>query len=149
MELTTAMLADAAHLAQGKLYVLGGQWDRIAASQIPARHPTMAVVLVFKVEYTEALSTMSMNVELMLDGDPVGPKAIGQLSVGHAPGLKRGAPQFTPAAITFNNVQFDKAARYEWVVSVDDKVLGHIPLDVVRNMTIQVPAAGSGTPPSS
>ena len=56
MELSTAMVADAAHVADGKMYILGGQWDRLTVAKFPAQHPAMALALVLKVEYTEALT---------------------------------------------------------------------------------------------
>jgi hypothetical protein len=143
MELTTKMLADAAHLVEGKLYVLGGQWDRLTASRFPVRHPSMTVVLVLKVEYNEAPKNCTLHVELMIDGEPHGVNAAGQLSIGHAPGLKHGAPQYAPLAVPFSNVQFEKPGRYEWIVSVDDEVLGQIPLEVVQTMSIPVPHAKS------
>src|SRR5262249_11519465 len=98
MELTTAMLADGAQVAQGKLYILGGQWDRVIVSQFPAQHPSMAVVLVIKVNYNEAPKTCVLTIELMLDGEPMGIKTMAQMSIGHAAGLQRGAPQFAPTA---------------------------------------------------
>lgn len=146
MQLTTAMLADGAHLAQGKLYVLGGQWDRLMVSALPAQHPAMAVVLVIRVEYNEAPKAYKLAVELKLDGKPMGVKATAQMSVGHAPGLAYGAPQFAPAALTFPNVQFDRFGRYEWVVSADDEPLGSIPLEVlaIPGTAATAPSAGGG-----
>jgi hypothetical protein len=147
MELATAMLADGAQVAQGKLYILGGQWDRVIVSQFPAQHPSMAVVLVIKVDYSEAPKTCVLTVELMLDGEPMGIKTMGQMSIGHAAGLQRGAPQFAPTAIQFNNVQFEKPGRYEWVISADTDVLGHIPLEVIQGIVMSPPPAGLGTMP--
>jgi hypothetical protein len=132
MELTTAMLADGAHLAQGKLYILGGQWDRIMVGQFPAHHPSMAVALVIRVEYSEAPKSFALNIELMLDGKPLGVRTVGRLSIGHAAGLAHGAPQFAPVAATFNNVQFEHPGRYEFVISADTQVLGQIPLEVAQ-----------------
>jgi hypothetical protein len=146
MELTTAMLADGAHVAQGKLYILGGQWDRIMVSQFPARHPSMAVILVIKVDYSEAPKTCLLTIELMLDGQPMGVKMVAQMSIGHAAGLKHGAPQFAPTAITFNDVQFEKPGRYEWVISADSEALGHIPLEVVQDITMSPPVGQGATP---
>ncbi len=139
MELTTAMLADGAHQADGKLYILGGQWDRITVANFPAVHPSMAVVLVIKVEYNEAPKTCTLNIELTLDGRPTGVKLAGQMSIGHAAGLKRGAPQFAATALTFVNVQFDSPGRYDWIVSVDTDVLAHIPLEVVQGTVLVAP----------
>jgi uncharacterized protein DUF6941 len=140
MQLTTAMLADGAQVAQGKLFILGGQWDRLMVASLPAQHASMAVALVIKVEYNEAPKDCVLFIELTLDGEPVGVKATGQLSIGHAAGLKHGAPQFAPVAVTFANVQFEKPGRYDWIISVDEHVLGTLPLEVV-----QVSGLGTGT----
>ena len=145
MDLTTAMLADAARVAEGKLYILGGQWDRVTVATLPAVHPSMAVVLVIRIEYSEAPTTFDVLVDLMLDGNSTGVRAGGRVSIGHAPGLAHGAPQFAPVAATFANVSFDRLGRYEFVVSVGGRVLGQIPLEVVQGMVISVP--GDGKPP--
>src|ERR1700733_3012394 len=106
MELTTAMLADGAHVAGGKLYVLGGQFDRLLVASFPARHPTMAVVIVLQVEYSEAMRTVELGVNLTLDGQPCNVNAVTQFATGHAPDTVRGAPAFVPIALPFNNVGF-------------------------------------------
>src|SRR5271169_3518449 len=109
MKLTTAMVADAAHVADGKLYVLGGQWDRLGAASFPVQHPAMSLVLVVEVAYNEALEPHTLEVALMIDGMPQGSKAVGQLTTGHAPGLARGASTYVPMALPFNNVTFNHA----------------------------------------
>lgn len=147
MDLTTAMLADGAQLVEGKLYVLGGQWDRITVPKFPAQHPSLAVVLVIKVEYNEAPRTFNLNIELLLDGQDAGVKAIGHMAVGHAAGLTHGAPQFAPIAITFNNLQFERSGRYDWVISIDGDPLGQIPLDVVQGAVIGVPGSEQAPKP--
>jgi hypothetical protein len=132
MELTTAMLADGAHQADGKLYVLGGQWDRLIMATFPAQHPTMALVLVIRVEYTEALRAVDLGIDLTLDGESRGISARVRFETGHAPGSAPGAPSFVQLAITFNNVMFAAPGRYEWVVKVGDDELGRIPLAVMQ-----------------
>jgi hypothetical protein len=141
MELTTAMLADGARAAEGKLYILGGQWDRIISARFPAQHPSMAVVLVVKVDYSEAPKSCELVVQLSLDGQPMGARIAARMLIGHAPGLTRGAPQFAPVAVTFTNVAFESPGRYEWVVTADTEVLGRIPLEVVQGT---VPSAPQG-----
>ncbi len=44
--LTTAMLADAAQVQGGKLFVLGGGFDTISAQSLPVVHRSLAVALV-------------------------------------------------------------------------------------------------------
>jgi hypothetical protein len=139
MELTTAMLADGAHQVGGKLYVLGGQWDRLVVSNFPAQHPTMAVALVLKVEYSEALDRHNLEVQLTLDGQRLDARAAGDLITGHAPGQVRGAPSFVPMALTFNNLVFETAGRYEWVVTVDGTELARVSLEVAQAVVPGIP----------
>ena len=127
------MLADGAQQAPGgKLYILGGQWDRLTVPSFPAQHPTMAVVLVLRIEYSEALDQHHLEVELTLDGEPKDPKATAQFVTGHAPGQARGTPSFLPIALTFNNLVFEMPGRYEWVVQTDGNVLGRVPIEVTQ-----------------
>jgi hypothetical protein len=144
MELATAMLADAAHNVAGKLYVLGGQWDRLMAPALPVQHPTMTVVLVVRLEYNEAPKTYDLGVELTLDGQPQGIKAVGQFAVGHGAGQVHGAPQFVPLAIPFNNLTFKTEGRYEWVITVSGTELGRIPLEVTHGILPRMPPPSAG-----
>lgn len=133
MELTTAMLADGAQQGPGgKLYILGGQWDKLIVPNFPAQQPTMAVVLVLRVEYSEALDTHQLEIELTLDGASKDAKATAQFVTGHAPGQGRGTPSFVPLAITFNNLMFEIPGRYEWVVRADGEAVGRVPIEVAQ-----------------
>ena len=134
MELTTAMVADGAQQIApgGKLYILGGQWDRLVVPAFPAQHPTMSVVIVLRVEYSEALDPHQIDVELTLDGESKNVKAAGQFTTGHTPGQVRGTPSFVPIALPFNNLVFEVAGRYEWVIRVDDQELRRLPVEVVQ-----------------
>jgi hypothetical protein len=124
------MLADAARVADNKLYVFGGQWDRIYTHNFPAMHAGLTVVLVIEVSYAEALMDHHLKVALMSDGAPVGPEARGVINVGHAPGTTPGAPSYVPIALPFEQIQFNMAGRYEWVVSLNDEPVGFIPLEI-------------------
>ena len=130
MELTTAMLADSARVAEGKLYIHGGQWTNLWTQAFPAAHPTLAVVVVLRVDYHEVIDTHELNVALMMDGVVLGVGAAGQLQIGRAPGTAPGAPTFVPMALPFFNVPLQGPGRYEWVISVDGTDLGSIPMEV-------------------
>lgn len=131
MKLQTAMLADAARVAENKLYVFGGQWDRIYATAFPATHPRLTIVLVIEVSYAEALTDHHLRVALMRDGDPMGAEARGLINVGHAPGTTPGAPSYVPITLPFELIQFEHPGRYEWAVTINDEPMGSIPLEVV------------------
>ena len=130
MKLKSAMLADAARVAENKLYVFGGQWDRVYTHSFPTTHPGLTVVLVIEVSYAEALRDHHLRVRLMRDGEPVGAEARGLINVGHAPGSTPGAPSYVPIALPFESLQFNRAGRYEWMVTLNDEPVGSIPLEV-------------------
>ena len=143
MKLQSAMLADAARVAENKLYVFGGQWDRIYTPSFPATHAGLTVVLVIEVSYAEALTDHHLHVALMGDGTPIGPEARGVINVGHAPGTSPGAPAYVPIALPFVGLLFDHPGRYEWVVTINDEPVGSIPLEVVMapGGVVEEPAA--------
>jgi len=144
------MLADGAQSIGGKLYILGGQWDRLFVASFPATHPAMALVTVIKLEYTEAPQTYQLSVELTLDGQALGPKAGGSMMAGHSPGTVHGAPQFVPLAIPFYNLQFAGPGRYEWVIRVNEREMGRVPLEVVQGLALapqQQPPRPNAEPP--
>jgi hypothetical protein len=130
MRLQTAMLADAARVADNKLYVFGGQWDRLYTHSFPATHAGLTVVLVIEVSYSEALTDHHLRVALMRDGASMGPEARGLINVGHAPGTSPGAPSYVPIALPFEQILFTTAGRFEWVVTLNDEPVGFIPLEV-------------------
>ncbi|MGH9265187.1 MAG: DUF6941 family protein [Acidimicrobiales bacterium] len=148
MRLQSAMLADAARVAENKLYVFGGQWDRIYTNAFPASHAALTVVLVIEVSYSEALTDHHLRVALMRDGATVGPEARGLINVGHAPGTTPGAPSYVPIALPFAGVMFERPGRYEWVVSLNDEPVGSIPLEVALapGGVIEEPAEGPSGP---
>jgi hypothetical protein len=134
MRLTTSLLADAARVEGGKLYIHGGGWDRINVSGLPSTHPTMALVLIFEIPYDEALRDQSMSIHLLDEDDsPLGPEIKGMLNVGHAPRTKPGAPTFVPQAITIQLVTFERPGRYRFRVLTGDVELASVPFEVSLN----------------
>jgi|GEM_PF-1937959 hypothetical protein len=148
MKLQSAMLADAARVAEAKLYVFGGQWDRIYAHSFPATHAALTVVLVIEVSYSEALTDHRLRVALMRDGVPLGPEARGVINVGHAPGTTPGAPSYVPITLPFTGIVFERPGRFEWVVSINEEPVGSIPLEVALapGGVVEEPAQGPSGP---
>lgn len=127
MKVTTAMLADAATVADGKVYVHGGGWDVINTQAVPATHPALAIVLVIEFEWSETHVPRSLHVELLDEDDnALGVGAVGALTVGHPPGLARGAPISHPIALPFVGVNLPRVGRYCFRVRVDDDELGRV-----------------------
>lgn len=126
MRLITGMLADAATVAEGKLYVHGGGWNTIHTAALPTTHPALTVVLVIEFGWSET-NDHQLAVQLFDEDDqPVGVDAFGALQVGHPPGLAQGAPVEMPLAVPFTNVTFANKGRYHFKVGVDGDELGRI-----------------------
>lgn len=134
MEVTTAMLADAASVENGKLYVHGGAWSVINTRELPVTHPSMALALVFRVEYTEALEDHPIAIELLDEDDQsLGPRIDGIIHVGHPPRMRPGTPSFVPQAIRFNNISFEREGGYRFRVSVRDEEVASVQFRVLRS----------------
>ncbi len=121
LSVKSAMLADAAALADGKLYIHGGQWDTIRTHALPIRHPSLSIVVVVEVPYDEALAPHSVAVTLEKDGmsEASWPRFGGQLQTGHAPNSARGASSFVSMPFMVTNLELPEPGRYEWVISLD------------------------------
>jgi hypothetical protein len=131
METTTAMLADAASVEGGKLFVHGGAWDTINVATIPAMHPTMALVLVFRIEYDEALADIPIIIELLDEDDrPFGPRIEGVINTGHPPRTRRGTPTFHPLTMAFNMLNFEHEGGYRFRVTTEEHELASVPFRV-------------------
>ncbi len=125
------MLADAATIAENKLYIHGGQWDVLGTPGLPLRHPALAVALVLEIPYDEAMKMHTLEVSLELDGIELdAPRVAGNLQTGHPAIGAPGAPSFTPIAIPFQNLELHDAGRYDWLIKIDGEIIGRIPMTV-------------------
>jgi hypothetical protein len=132
MQVTTAMLADAATVAGGKLYVHGGGWNAIIATQIPANHPTLALALAFKMDWHEGNEDLPIVIELVNeDGKPAGVRVERTLRIAPTPIVKKGADLYEYTAHTFNGLRFDEYGAYRFQVVHDGQVLASVPLIVI------------------
>lgn len=133
VRLVAALIADAAVVERGKLYIHGAGWDTVWAASLPTTHPTMALALLFRIEYSEALTDIPITIDLIDDDDrPIGVKVEGKINVGHAPGTKPGAPIFVPQAITLNMLQLPKEGGYSFRIVSGPNELGSVAFRVVH-----------------
>jgi hypothetical protein len=131
MRVTTAMLADAATVERGKLFVHGGGWDTIDVAAVPATHPTLALVLIFRIEYDEALADIPILIELLDEDDkPLELRLEGKINAGHPPRLRPGTATFHPLALSFPMLAFEHEGGYRFRVTSEGRELASIPLRV-------------------
>ena len=120
----TMLLADAAQVADGKLYILGGGWSLTGPDPTPS-----AVAIKVEVDWHE--TNVEHHWELFLedaDGRPVvvptpeGEQPVeirGEFSVGQPEGLIEGTPVDVPMAINLGPLPLAPVVRYTWRFLVD------------------------------
>lgn len=119
----TLMLADAAQVADGKLYVLGGGWSVLNGAA------PMAVALKVEVPWDQANLPHEWRLELLdQDGHPVGlgdpaseqaPVQVGgTIEVGRPAGLPPGTSLDVPLAVSFGVLPLQPGG-YVWRVTID------------------------------
>ena len=122
------MLCDAAQVADGKLYILGGGWSMTGPDPVPS-----AVALKIEVDWNEA--DRAHHWELFLedaDGRPVlvqtqeGSQPVevrGEFTVSQPPGLPAGSPIDVALAVNMGPIPLPPGARYTWRITIDGEAL--------------------------
>jgi hypothetical protein len=132
MQVTTAILADAATVAEGKLYVHGAGWNVIIAPQIPASHPSLALALAFKLDWHEGNEDLPIVVELVNeDGKSAGVRSEMTLRVAPTPVTKKGDDLYSYLAHTFIGLRFDEYGAYRFQVVHGGEIHAKVPLSVL------------------
>jgi hypothetical protein len=133
MRLTSAMLADAAQVQAGKLFVLGGGFDTISVRSVPAVHRSLTLPMVAEIDPDERQRDLELMIRLIdEDGTSVGVEAKGRLRVGAPPNLPPGSSSVVPIVSPFHNITFPDAKGYAFVVSLNDTELARITFRVVQ-----------------
>jgi hypothetical protein len=131
MRLTSAMLADAAQVTSGKLYVLGGAFDTITARSFPVVYRSIAVVLVADVGPADRNRDLRIRITLVdEDGADMGVRSEGSLRVGAPSSLPAGASTVVPLVGAFGNIRFPKPGGYVFIIEHEDEELARIPFRV-------------------
>jgi hypothetical protein len=126
------MLADAAQVQSGKLFILGGGFDTITVRSLPAVHRSISLAMVAEVEPDERQRDLELLIRLIdEDGTALGVEAKGRLRVGAPPNLPPGSPSIVPIVSPFHNITFPEAKGYTFVVSLNDNELARIGFRVV------------------
>jgi hypothetical protein len=118
VDLDFLLVADRAEAVNGKLYLLGGAWDRITLSQFPGS-ANFDVALGVLVGYTETNERHEFHLTLEDDDNQVilGP-VTGQFELGRPPGLKPAQAQRFMVAVR-GPFPIPRAGCYHWVLLLD------------------------------
>ena len=114
------MLADAAQVQRGKIYVLGGGISTITTRQVPAVHPQLSLVLLVEIQPHEWDQNLDLRIQLIdEDGANMGLDARGSLRVGSAANRKPGEASLVPMVSNFVNMRFPEAKGYAFAIDHD------------------------------
>jgi hypothetical protein len=144
MDVSLALLADAANVSSdGKLNILG-IFNALGAHSFPVVHPQMALVLRF--EASRAEEGKGRQIELQLaDSDGQKLFKIGaQLMV--PTGAPAGAPIRLNHILMLNNIQFPKAGDYMFSILVGDDEKASVDLKIVE---VRQPPGAPQPPPNA
>src|ERR1700760_602279 len=112
MDLDFALLADAADVSMGKLYVMGGAFDTIHVPAFPAMHPILAVVLRLLLGPTDLERKHTLQI-LLLDADAKHiASAQGELTAPKSQDTPQGWKQAVILPLRFFNVPFKESGHY-------------------------------------
>lgn len=128
----TAILCDAAQAAEGKLYVMGGGWTRLAA-QTPA---PIALAILIHVPYDMTNKSLKIKAALLdddgnqveIEGNPV--QGLGEFELGRPPGTKQGEQLTMPIVMNFQGLALDQGG-YVFECSIQDEEVARCPFRVI------------------
>lgn len=129
----TMMLCDWAEELNGKLYIMGGGWNRTGAN----RPVNMGLTLLIQVPWDRANIPIQLGLALVTEdgqqveheGTPVSVE--GRIEVGRPPGARRGSPLNFPLAFMFNGIVVPPGS-YNWQCTIDNQKLAAVRFDAAE-----------------
>ncbi len=113
-------VADHAETINGKLYIHGGYWNRLAFPEYPATAPGMALVVVLRIPFRDPQQPHQFSIGLIdSDGVRLPFKVDGDFMIGSSPQTRRGDPTLLPLAIPVQGLDIERPGDYSFVVDVD------------------------------
>ncbi|HEY8447842.1 MAG TPA: hypothetical protein VIL01_12120 [Thermomicrobiales bacterium] len=126
------LLADAAQVVGGKLYILGGGWERLTVPELPLTRGFEIAVRVI-VPWIETNRPLQFTVQLENeDGVPLlDPPARPVVTVGRPVHLREGSEQGVPFVLKISNVELKETGRHVFTLRYEDEVLARTAFDVL------------------
>jgi hypothetical protein len=126
MNVESFLLCDAATDQQGKLNVLGA-FDNIFAKQEPIHHPFCSIASRIRFEKTEEGEHLVKISIIDTDGNPIGPKPEGKITVQIADDINSAVVNLI---LNIQGIEFKQYGQYQIDLLVDGNVCASLPLRV-------------------
>jgi hypothetical protein len=130
------ILADYTEIVGGKLYLMGGGWDRLTVnSAFPLTKP-VGLAAAFRVPWNETNQPQNVEIEIQTDdGESVG-KVGAQFEVGRPPGMKPGQDQRFQLAANVP-LTLRGPGGYVIVARVEGQEAGRVPFSVMGGPALE------------
>jgi hypothetical protein len=120
----TMILCDAAQVAEGKLYIMGGGWNMTGPAPTPS-----ALGILIEVPWDRTNAPFVLRLELreqdgphVMQPGPLGPQPVqlqAQMEVGRPPGVAKGSSLQVPLAINIPPLVLTPGRRYSWKARIN------------------------------
>src|SRR5258708_4711584 len=133
MRLVYAFLADAAQFTpDGKLSMLGGDYDTLYATAFPTIHPAVTFVLKLRLEPDEVTTEHIIRVDLEQAGVETRYPSASLHVAPQANADRISGPQHIASVLNFVQIVFPVPGAYTFHIVADDRELGVLPLRLER-----------------
>lgn len=130
VQITVMLLADAAQAVGGKLYVLGGGFDRINMPTVPFQL-RFDLAMLIAVPWGATNQPYQVVVELLdADGQHMGYRAEATMETGRPPGTRRGTSLVVPVAVPVV-AEFGTPGRYYLAGSVNGEERNRVAFEAI------------------
>ncbi len=140
MEVDFAFLADAAEAVNGKIYVVGGAFDTIWASNVPVVYPQLSLVMRLMFTPAEVGRKHKIEINLMEEDGKRITSVGGDLEIGQNPEVPKGWRQGFLTSLNFANLKFEKLGDYGFEIVVNNSSLKSVPLRIAQRIQLQAQA---------
>jgi len=127
------LLADAAQALAGKLYVLGGGWDRLVFTHFPAV-VTFDIAVRVVIPWTE--TNRPLRFELHLENEDgqrlLNAPALTEISIGRPPELREGSEQTVPLVVKLAGTPIPRPGRYVFTMRHDGEEVARTAFEAAR-----------------
>jgi hypothetical protein len=115
--------ADHADTANGKAYINGGFWNRVAFPVYPAALPPISLVAVVRVPFAkyQAEHTFVMGM-VDPDGRQLPFRAEGKFRVGASPMMEYGDPSILPVCVPVVNLLLERPGEYAFTFTIGEEL---------------------------
>jgi hypothetical protein len=130
IKIKVMLLADSAQAVGGKLYVLGGGFDRINMPVVPFAY-RFDLAMLIEVPWGATNQPYQVVVELLdADGEPAGYRAEAEMETGRPPGIRQGTSLTVPIAVPVV-AEFRTPGRYMLSGSVNGEEKNRVAIEAV------------------